>query len=245
MITPPAATPQPYPPPTPDSQTVIRPSTPSRFGLFFGAVMTVLTLGAIALAAFAPQLTSAPTLQVPQGWQQVYSDNPGNTPALWDNTSGCSFPAQGLDVSSDATCAFQPANGVQLTNGVLIVAQLAPAADVSVSQDAGILLDRTITVLITQQGDYKICHGPCDTFTSTRGSIVSGATVAWHADAFVQNEIAVLYNTDQDTVSFYVNGQFVNQVSGGISAAPTIALTTSSSGEALFTHVAIYAGSLG
>jgi hypothetical protein len=74
--------------------------------------------------------------------------------------------------------------------------------------------------------------------------VASGSTIAWHADAFVPNEIAVLYNSDQDTAAFYVNGQFVDQVSADISASPTVAVTTSSSGQALFTHVTIYAASV-
>ena len=250
MMTPPMTTPAATPPTVPDSAQPAQPAHPSRFGLFFGIVASVLTLAAIALAVFAPQLTSAPKLQVPVGWQQVYSANPGNTPGAWDNASGCSFPSQGLVVDSDSTCEFQPANGAALEGGVLVNAQLAPAADVSVSEDAGFLLDNSLLVVITQQGDYEICHNSCappsgeDSDFATNPVVASGSTIAWHADAFVPNEIAVLYNADQDTVAFYVNGQFVDQVSADISASPTVALTTSSSGEALFTHVTLYAASV-
>jgi len=251
MMTPPMTSPAATPPTVPNSAQPAQSSHPSRFGLFFGIVASVLTLAAIALAVFAPQLTSAPKLQVPAGWQQIYSANPGNTPGAWDNASGCHFPSQGLVVDSNSTCEFQPANGATLEGGVLIVAQLAPAADVSVSEDAGFLLDNSLLVIITQQGDYEICHNSCTPATSADTTdpapspvIASGSTVAWHADAFVPNEIAVLYNADQDTADFYVNGQFVDQVSADISASPTVALTTSSSGEALFTHVTIYAASV-
>lgn len=251
MMTPPMTSPAATPPTVPNSAQPAQSSHPSRFGLFFGIVASVLTLAAIALAVFAPQLTSAPKLQVPAGWQQVYSANPGNTPGAWDNASGCYFPSQGLVVDSNSTCEFQPANGATLEGGVLIVAQLAPAADVSVSEDAGFLLDNSLLVIITQQGDYEICHNSCTPATSVDTTdpapspvIASGSTVAWHADAFVPNEIAVLYNSDQDTAALYVNGQFVDQVSADISASPTVALTTSSSGKALFTHVTIYAASV-
>lgn len=251
MMTPPMATPAATPPTVADSAQPAQSAHPSRFGLFFGIVASVLTLAAISLAVFAPQLTSAPKLQVPAGWQQVYSANPGNTPGAWDNASGCYFPSQGLVVDSDSTCEFQPANGATLEGGVLINAQLAPAADVPVSEDAGFLLDNSLLVIITQQGDYEICHNSCTPATSldTTGPapdpvVASGSTIAWHADAFVPNEIAVLYNSDQDTAALYVNGQFVDQVSADISASPTVALTTSSSGQALFTHITIYAASV-
>jgi hypothetical protein len=249
MMTSPMATPAATPPTVADSAQPAQSAHPSRFGLFFGIVASVLTLAAIALAVFAPQLTGAPKLQVPSGWQQVYSANPGNTPGAWDNASGCSFPSQGLIVDSDSTCEFQPANGATLQGGVLINAQLAPAADVPVSEDAGFLLDNSLIVVITQQGDYEICHSTCelpsvDDIHAPDPVVASGSTIAWHADAFVPNEIAVLYNADQDTAAFYVNGQFVDQVSADISASPTVALTTSSSGQALFTHVTIYAASV-
>src|SRR5262249_31716284 len=216
-----------------------------RFGLFFGIAATVLTLGSIALAVLAPRLTSAPNLQAPRGWQQVYNDNPGTSSGLWDNASGCNFGTGGLDVASDGICAFKPTNGASLANGVLVVAQLAPAADVSVSEDAGILLDDSLLVTITQQGDYEICRGSCDLLANTSTPVVSGSTVAWHADALVANEIAVLYDSSRGTISFYANGQFVDKVDVTAGMTPSVALTTSSSGEVVFTHVAIYAGSLG
>lgn len=250
MMTPSMTTPAAPPPAVPDAAQPARSSHPSRFGLFFGIVASALTLAAIVLAVFAPQLTGAPRLQVPTDWQQVYSSNPGNTPGAWDNASGCSFPSQGLVVDSDSSCEFQPANGATLEGGVLVDAQLAPAADVPVSEDAGLLLDNSLLVIISQQGEYEICRNSCvslsgdDTDFAPSPVVASGSTIAWHADAFVPNEIAVLYNSDQDTVAFYVNGQFVDQVSTDISASPTVALTTSSSGEAIFTHVTIYAANV-
>ena len=237
--------PQPAPSPAPEAPAATLAAHPARFGLFFGIVATALTLGAIALAVFAPALTSAPQLQVPQGWQQVYNANPANDSAPWDSTGGCSLPAQGLDIESNTACPFTPTSGASLDDGVLVVAKLAPAADVSLSQDAAVVLDNSVIVLITQDGNYEICRESCDLFSDVGDVLVSGSTVAWHADAFVPNELAVLYSSDQSSVSLYVNGQYVDQVAAGLGAAPTIALATSSSGEALFTHVAIYTGSAG
>lgn len=245
MMTPPATTAQSHLSTTSEPTMPSKSARPSRFGLFFGIIAAVVTLGAIVLAVFAPQLTTSPKLQAPQGWQQVYNDNPGDTTARWANTSGCAFPSQGLHVWSDTACVFTPANNAVLANGVLIVAQVAPAADVSASEDAGISLDGTLIVIISQQGNYKICRETCQSFSTTGGILASGSTVAWHTDAYVPNEIAVIYNTDQGGISFYVNSQFVDQVpNADISSTPTIALMTSSSGEALFTHVTIYAGSV-
>lgn len=247
MTTPPATMPQPSPMESPTAQASPRVKRPSRFGLFFGIVTAMLCLGAIVLAIFAPALTSAPKLQVPQGWQEVYNDNPSNTTSAWSNTEnsvGCSLPAAGLNVASDSTCEFTPSSDVTLADGVLVVARIAPAADIPLSQDAGILLDNSVLVMMSQQGDYTICRDTCDR-TSSTDAPVTGSTVAWHADAFVPNELAVLYNASQQTVSFYVNGQYINQVSDGLGTSPTIALTTSSNGQALFTHVSIYAASLG
>lgn len=245
-MTRPAPTQQPYPSAASEATIPSRPPRPSRFGLIFGIVAMALTLGAIALAVFAPQLSTTPRLEAPHGWQQVYNGNPGDATGLWGNSSGCSFPAAGLDIASDSSCAFTPENGTSLNGGVLIVAQIAPAADVSLAQDAGVLLDNSVLVLISQDGSYQICQNTCDVFsTRGEGTLASGSTIAWHADAFVPNEMAVLYDADQGTVSLYVNGQYVDHITAESGGSPTIALTTSSTGEALFTHVAIYAGSLG
>jgi hypothetical protein len=242
MITPPATTPPPYAMPAPAPTP--RPSKPSPFGFIFGIVATVLTLGAIVLAVFAPQLATTATLRVPQGWQHVYNDNPGTSSGLWDSAGGCDFSSEGLHIASEGTCTFKPADGATLTDGVLVIAKLALAADVSSSEDAGILLDNSVLVIISQQGDYKICRGSCQNFSSNGQAPISGSTIAMHSDAFIANEIAVLYNANANTVDFYVNGQFVNQAIVDISGTPSIALTTSSSGEALITHVDIYAGSV-
>jgi hypothetical protein len=214
---------------------------PSRFGLIFGIVATIVTLGAIVLAVFAPQLTQMSSIQIPQGWQQVYDSNPADNAGAWESASGCSFPGEGLHIAHDSSCKFTPASNTSLSGGVLIVARLAPAAQIPVSEDAGILLDDSVLVFVAQDGTYEICLSTCDALT---GSGVLGSTIAWHADAFNANEMAVLYNPDQGTVSFYANGQFVTQVETGISQSPSIALTTSASGEALFSHVTIYAGSV-
>ena len=248
MITSPTTPPQQNSLEMPTITTPMNSKRPSRFGFFFGLAATVLTLGAIALAVFAPQLSSAPTLQIPQGWQQVYNDNPGASPSAWDDVGGCSFGAAGVDIIGNGTCVFKPANASGLADGVLVVARLGPAANVSRSQDAGILLNDSVLVIITQQGDYRICRSTCDALEAAQNNeapVISGSTVAWHADAFVPNEIAVLYDPDAGTINFYANGQFITQASVGISTTPTVALATSIDGEALFTHVAIYAGRLG
>lgn len=237
--------PQPAPSQASEPAQATQAARPARFGLFFGIVATLLTLGAIALAVFAPALTSAPQLHVPQGWQQVYSANPANDSAPWGDARGCSLPPQGLDVQSDTSCPFTPASGASLDDGVLVVAKLAPAADVSLSEDAAVILDNSLIVLVTQDGSYTICRDTCDPFSRGGGVLASGSTVAWHADAFVSNELAVLYSTDQNTISLYVNGQYVDKAPANIGASPSIALATSSNGEALFTHVAIYAGNVG
>ncbi len=242
MITPPATTPPAYSTPVPQQAQPPRPAKRSPFGMIFGIVATALSLGAIALAVFAPQLTTAPNLRVPQGWQHVYSDNPGTSSGLWDSTGGCDFSSEGLHIGSEGTCTFKPADGATLTNGVLVVAGLAPAADVASSEDTGILLDNSVLVIVSQQGDYKICRGSCQISSSTGEGPISGSTIAMHSDAFVANEIAVLYNADASSVDLYINGQFVNHATVDISGTPTIALATSSSGETLVTHVDIYAG---
>jgi hypothetical protein len=253
MMTPPMTSPAAMPPTVPDSAPPAQPAHPSRFGLFFGIVASALTLAAIVLAVFAPQLMSTPKLQVPAGWQQVYSANPGDTTGVWNDATtyrGCSFPSRGLLIDSEGACEFQPGNGVTLNGGVLIDAKLAPAAEVPASEDAGILLDNSILFIITQQGDYEICRDSCDAPSGDNATfaaspvVATGSTVAWHADAFVPNEIAALYNADQETVAFYANGQFVDQINADINSSPTVVLTTSSSGEALFTHVTIYAASV-
>ena len=247
MTTPtsPTTTPQPAPISAPETGVPTQAARPSRFGLFFGITATVVTLAAIALAVFAPALSSAPQLRIPQGWQQVYNANPSDAPDAWTSSSGCTVNAQGLDVESDTACPFTPGPGASLDTGVLVVAKLAPAAEVPLAQDAAVVLDKSLIVLISQEGDYQICRETCDPFSDAGRVLASGSTVAWHADAFVPNELAVLYSSDQNSLSLYANGQFVDQVSAGVGSSPEVALATSTNGEALFTHIAIYAASEG
>ena len=72
----PPATQQPYPSAEPDATIPSRPPKPSRFGLIFGIVATALTLGAIALAVFAPQLTTRPD------WRRHRAGNRSTTAIL-------------------------------------------------------------------------------------------------------------------------------------------------------------------
>ena len=245
MTTPPATMPQPAPSSAPETAAPTQTARRSRFGPFFGIIATVLTLGAVALAVFAPALTSAPQLQVPQGWQQIYNDTPTNASGAWPDSSGCTFVSQGLDVQSDSTCPFTPASGASLDGGVLVVAKLAPAADVSLSQDAAIALGNSLIVLVSQDGSYQICRDNCDIFSGADNILSTGSTVAWHADAFVSNEVAVMYDAGIATLRLYINGQYVDHVVATLGITPAVALATSSNGEALFTHVAIYAKSAG
>ena len=89
---------------------------------------------------------------------------------------------------------------------MLIVAQLAPAADVSVSQDAGVLLDNSLDRPHFAAGRLSDVPGHLRRFlsedeTDAPNPRASGSTIAWHTDAFVPNEMAVLYNADQGTVA--------------------------------------------
>lgn len=216
---------------------------PTRYARVLGAVMIAVTVAAIALAAIAPSLAGVSSLPVPSGWTKFYDGKP--EAGGWSNAAGCDFGDAGLHITgSTATgnCPFLPSRNRDLVSGGFYVeATLGSAAQLSATEDGGILVGRgseAIIAIVDQSGAYRLCTPPC---TSDASVYASGDTVAWHANGYTDNVVGLRYLADSHTATLYVNGQPVRSVTYTLPTQSEIALGASRGAEAIFTHVAVYA----
>lgn len=216
-----------------------------RYGFVFAIVSVGVTLAALVLAMAGPSFAQRVTSPGGDGLTQVF-DGGLRDNGQWDNTDSCYFSSSGLDVSSSsdyAQCQYKPSVNNDLTSqGFSLQVTIAPAATVTGEQVA-VISAAGATVEMTQQGSFFVCEGselPC-----TLGSgNASGATDAWHTDAYVANTIAIRYNpgAGDSRIVFFANGQqFASVPAGQTSGA--ISLGTAPGGEALYTHAALYSAS--
>ncbi len=209
---------------------------PDRYSVVFAIAISMLTLCAVSLALVAPGLSRSHLDPSSAGLIKMYDadlHNDGN----WSPSSGtCAFQPDGLDVvGANATgeCTFRPSVNTDFTSrGFLLEIQLAPAASVPRNQVALVTIGDA-NIMLNQNGIYTLC---------TSASCAGGATVAWHGDAYVGNAIAVLYDVDTESLTLYVNGQEVASGPATLIQA-AIALGAATNGEALYTHMTLYAGS--
>jgi hypothetical protein len=211
-----------------------------------GIVFVALTAVAVVLALVAPQLVNHSAGVVPTGWAKVFDGQPDG--GSWQTLAGCEATSQGLHVTgSDTTagCKFAPSVSRDLTSqGFYLEAVTAPPANLMGAEDPVIafgLQSNVLAVGFNQLGEYTICTNPCDYSASV---FDVGVTVAWHTNGYTANTVAVLYSPESSQVSVYANGQEVTTVSYAAPAGSRLLLTTDSVGEALYTHVTIYTGSV-
>lgn len=214
-----------------------------RYGFVFAVVAICVTLVALVLAFLASGLTPHAASPSSSGMTRVF-DGLLTDDGQWDNTGACSFTPAGLDVSSSAgaaDCQYSPSVGNDLTSqGFILEATLAPAASVQGPESAEILAGGT-SVELTQQGSFSVCAAPqlpCGTGTPSS----TGATDAWHTDAYVSNTIQIRYSAGDARVTVSVNGQQIAALPVSQTSGP-IALGSGVSGEALYTHAALYSAS--
>ncbi|HLY31997.1 MAG TPA: hypothetical protein VKQ36_13280 [Ktedonobacterales bacterium] len=258
----------PYPPtPAPQPQAdapVKQPGRPRLYALIAGVLFTILTVGAIALGAYAPALTQSESSLIPQGWSKVYDSTllAGND-GRWDTSQGCDFGSSGLiadasSASNGTVCAFTPSlNQDLVSKGFLLEVTVGPAANVSSEQAPLIALGSSdgpsVFVFFDQQGNYTICQANCDT-TSGTGVIARSATAAWHTNAYVSNTFALQFlpqgvNGDP-TLVLFVNGEQATSIdissvfSVSSAAATPFGVGALSGGAAIFTHATLYDGSV-
>ena len=261
-----------YPPPTtPQPPAPAAPAAPPagsaeqgrttgrRYQIIFGSVCAALTVLALVLAIFAPDLRPNASQSIPAGWTQVYASDLTAPTAddlkAWDVTSGCAFYSldpKGLDATASdsdaAICGFTPPGSSNATaQGFYFEVGLAPAWQVPFFQRALLLVgDPTSpsgTVLmfeIDQQGAYTLCDAPCS--VTGDGIYKSGGTAAWHGDAYVANTIAVKVSADHTEETFYVNGQQVVTASVTLNSQPALATGAPSGSGAIFTRATLATG---
>lgn len=235
-----------YAPPPPQPPATAEPPKSGRwFVPVFGVLLTVLTLGALALAFFAPS-TITP-LSPPSNWAQVYSGTPSESSGAWDVTKGCEFTTSGLYTASGATCAFLPSQKQDLTSqGFYFSVTLAPAGDVAQEEQGAIGLGDSLWMCVDQFGTYILSTGACDTSTATSAQTDTGEVASLHTDALVANTLSVLYDAQKETVTYAVNGQpfaTVQVVTQG--QGTTISLGTGANGGAIFTSATLYSANGG
>jgi hypothetical protein len=218
---------------------------PTRFAAVVGVAVAVFALLAIVLAALAPALDGNQASYVPSGWGTVFDGAP--VPGdQWEDRGGCTFVDGALRVDSSApggSCRYQPSASRDLVSGgVYVQATVAPSASVPGNEDAGIFLgsgDNRIVALVDESGVYRVCTSPCD---GTAAVYAAGETVAWHANGYTENVIALRYLPDSQALTLYVNGQEVQTVLYRVAPGSEIAVGTSQDSEALFTHLSISTG---
>jgi hypothetical protein len=212
------------------------------FALIFGLVALLVTAGALVLAAYGPTTLPQGADAPPSGWSQVYNASLTTSDNQWDTSQGCQFASDGLEASADATCAFTPSTSGDLTSqGFQLAVTVAPAATVSAELAPFIQLGDQVYVGITQQGQYSICTVPtCSSIADPR---VQGSTISWHGDAFVANTLTVRYLASAGQLTLFVNGQQAAQASVTLQSGTTLALSTPTGGEAVFTHATLFTAS--
>ncbi|HEX8982571.1 MAG TPA: hypothetical protein VF792_07375 [Ktedonobacterales bacterium] len=228
----------------------------SRYSMIFGVALVGVTLVALILAFFSSDFQPQGAHSVPASWSQVYNaDLTGLNDSAWDETSGCSFTALGLDaVSSGATsgqCVFLPSVKQSVTaHGFFFQTQLAPASKISAfaryAISVGAVGDNAATdgglihFIVGQDGKYILCDGVC--VQGTSAIYQQGGLAAWHGDALLTNTLAIKVSPDHTMLSVFVNDQQIASVSTQLGPTPTIAVGTVSTSEAIFTHATLYAG---
>lgn len=220
-----------------------------RFGLFFGLGVTLVTLAAIALAAFAPAFTSRPAA-TPASWSSIYSGNPKDDPN-WQHASGsCQIQSDGLradglgvgnapDILS-SLCVYAPTQARDLlSQGFALDLTVAPAANLPNEERAAVFIGDVnagdgVLAEMGQGGGLDAIYLLCD----GSDNCSSPPTVAWHTDGFVANLLSLRYTPGTDgsgALTLYGNGQRVASLNTTLPANPVIAIGAGSDASALYT----------
>lgn len=222
--------------------------TPPRQGRWFvaafGVLLALVTVGALALAAYAPSTVTP--LRGPSTWTQVYSQTLSQAGGEWDTANGCSVDAHGLYAASRAACAFIPSQQHDLTSqGFFFTVTVAPAGDVPQEEQAAIGLGDDLQMLVDQSGAYTLYYNACPTdspagIPSNTQPTDVGEVPALHTDPLVANTLSVLYDASARTFTFAANGQpFLTQQVCLNQPSEALALGAPDGGVALYTSATL------
>lgn len=231
---------------------VAPPEQPPRGGRWFvpifGVLMLLATVGAVALAAYAP--SSIAPLGAPSGWSQVYNKSLSQAGGDWDVTGGCAIDSGGLYASTGDTCAFVPTQQHDLTSGgFLFSVTVAPAGDVPLDQEAAIGIGDELWMCVDQLGTFILSPDICDvplTQGNDQSQAVTGEVPSLHTDPLLPNTLSVLYDASASTITYAANGQpFETITVNSNGGAPHLSLGTGQDGAALFTAATLYSANGG
>lgn len=220
-----------------------------RFGLLFGLGVTLVTLAAIALAAFAPAFASHRGA-TPASWNTIYTGNPKDDPNWQQSHGACDIQSDGLradgvgvgnapDILS-SLCVYAPTQARDLlSQGFALDLTVAPAANLPNEARAAVFIGDVnagdgVLAEMGQGGGLDAIYLLCD----GSDNCSSQPTVAWHTDGFVKNSLSLRYVPGTDgggTLTLYGNGQRVASLSTSLPANPVIAIGAGSDATALYT----------
>ncbi len=231
--------------------TEIRPPSPSptpapqRAGVWaaplFGAVIAVVTLGAIALGLIAPQFGQNAAGDLPSGWAVVFDSDLATATSDWKVGADCGFDHGGLFANSgNSPCVYTPSSKADyLSQGFRLDATLAPASALEKSQVA-VLLAGTAYFGIAQDGSFALADDGRTSDAETRDTAFN-----WHANGLSPNTIRLEWGGPDTPLVAYTNGYKAAEIPFSISASSNHALEIGASrdGQALFTHLTLASAS--
>lgn len=228
-------------------------SEPPRVGRWFvpifGVLLILVTVGALALAAYAP--SSVTPLRPPSGWSQVYQGSLSQAKGEWDVTTGCTLDANGLYADEGNLCGFLPSKAHDLTSqGFYFSVVTAPAGDLAGEQQSVLAIGADIQVVVDQMGTYTLYYRSCDATPAPSDfnglTRLAGEVPSLHVNPLVSNTLSVLFDSSSDTYTFAANGQpFLHQQVCLTSSYNEIAVGAAQAGQARFTAATFYSASGG
>lgn len=226
-------------PPTPMDSGIVGKATWARWAFALAALL--VTLVAIVLAALAPFGGHSAASPAAFGWNKLYDADLRAGDTRWDLSDGCRYTALGLQSGNNdaqSQCLFTPSTStVNTAKGFQLRVTLAPAARVNGNAVASIYADDQLLVSIDQTGQYLICQDDCTEATVPN---LTGTTIAWHGDNYLQNTLGVRLTNSGQTLAVFVNGQQIATTRVRLNAKSAISIGTSQSSEEIYTHATLY-----
>ncbi|MBF6590181.1 MAG: hypothetical protein IVW57_06565 [Ktedonobacterales bacterium] len=220
------------------------PVLPARrwFAAVFTFVALLVTVGALALATYAPQTLPARADVAPASWSRVYDADLRTADNAWDVTAGCAFSHGGLLAGDGASCVFTPSMAQDLVSGgFLLDLTLAPIVDVPGTLRPRIQVGGGVIITLNTDGQYSLCSTvSCATTEALR---IQGTTINWHGDDFVANTVSVGYDASTTRLTLSINGQAVASANTPLDPRSSLAVGALDGAQALYTHATLYSAS--
>jgi hypothetical protein len=208
---------------------------------FFGAVIAVVTLGAIALGLIAPQFGETTASDLPSGWAVVFDSDLANATSDWKVGADCGFDRGGLFANNgNSPCVYTPSSRVDyLSQGFRLDVTIAPASAVEKNQVA-ILLAGTAYFGVAQDGSFALADDGRTSDAEARDTAFN-----WHANGLSPNMVRLEWDGPDTSLVAYTNGYKTAEIPFSVSASSNHALEIGASrdGQALFTHITLASAS--